>query len=136
MRQARSRTGWLDGFAVGASALCLIHCVAPPILVALGPSASRLLGLPEWLRLAAFAAALPVSALAMHRGYRHHGTIWPAILSCLGLALIGIGALAGEELLLETGLTVVGSVLLAVAHLNNLRLSRRSRPRGAAAGLA
>jgi len=127
MQQAESSAGWLDGFAIGASALCLVHCVAPPLLIALGPSATRLLGLPEWLHLSAFGVAIPFSAVAMLLGYRHHGALWPAALSCIGLVLLGIGALAGQQWLLETGLTVIGSVVLALAHLNNLRLTRRTR---------
>jgi hypothetical protein len=42
-----------------------------------------------------------------------------------GLVLIGLGALAGFRLALETGVTVIGSLLLAVGHLRNWRLRTR-----------
>lgn len=117
---------WLDVAAIGASAVCLLHCLALPLLFAALPAASRLLSLPEGFHLAAFLFAIPASATAMVAGYRHHGRWWPACLGAAGLMLIGIGALAGLRLLVETGVTVAGSLLLAAGHLDNWRLRARA----------
>jgi hypothetical protein len=115
---------WLDGFAIGTSAFCLIHCLALPLVFALMPAAVAVLGTPEWFHLAAFVVAVPASAIAMRSGYRHHGMLLPLILAALGLFLIGLGAVGGFRILLETGVTVAGSLLLATGHLRNWRLQR------------
>jgi hypothetical protein len=60
----------------------------------------------------------------MRSGYRSHGLVHPLLLGGLGLVFLGIGALAGFRLLAETGVTVLGSLLLALAHLRNWRLQR------------
>jgi MerC mercury resistance protein len=91
-------------------------------MIALLPALTTVLQVPEELHLAAFAIALPASGLAMLRGYQVHGTIYPLLLGSIGLAALGLGALAGFRLIIETGLTVTGSLALAAAHLGNWRL--------------
>jgi hypothetical protein len=123
--QARHEKGsWLDAFAVGASFLCLIHCLVLPLVFALMPAASSLFGMPAWFHLAAFAMAVPASGIAMTRGYRLHGACLPLILGSAGLVFLGIGALSGFRVAAETGITVVGSVLLAIGHLRNWKMQQ------------
>lgn len=83
-----------------------------------------MVGLPGWFHVTAFAAAVPASAIAMRRGYLHHGAALPALLGIVGLVLLALGALSGFPFVAETGLTVSGSVVLAVGHLRNWRLQR------------
>jgi len=118
--------GWVDAAAIAASAACLIHCLMLPLLFAALPAASRLLDLPEAFHLWTFMFAVPASGLAMFSGYRHHGALLPALAGAIGLILIGAGALAGFELLVETGVTVLGSLLLGVGHIANWRLRARA----------
>lgn len=118
----RSQSKWMDMFAVSASAVCLAHCLLLPLLLALLPATSRFLDVPEGVHVGAFMLAIPASAYAMRTGYRHHGIVQPLLLGALGLILLGVGALGGLRLLVETGFTVTGSVLLAVGHLSNWRL--------------
>lgn len=118
-------SSWLDIAAIGTSAACLIHCLMLPLLFAALPALSAIIGLPESIHAIAFLLAVPASVGAMIGGHRRHGSNHPAIMAASGLALMGVGALGGFKLMLETGLTVAGSVTLAVAHLNNWRLRRR-----------
>lgn len=111
-----------DGAAMGISALCLVHCVAPPLIAAFGPAVSRLLHLPEWIHLLAFLIAMPVTSLAIFKGYRHHGNGWPAVMAFAGVTLIGLGAIGGLLSFVEAGVTVSGSGILLIAHLRNWRL--------------
>lgn len=113
---------WLDRLALGASAACLFHCLFLPLLLAASPALTRMLDLPEAFHIYAFLAAVPISALAMRSGYARHGLLLPASLGLAGIAMLGIGALAGLSGLLETGVTLVGSVLLALAHIRNWQL--------------
>lgn len=124
------RQRWLDGFAVTASVLCLIHClVLPAILVAL-PVLATMLAVPESFHAIAFALALPTSALAIASGYRRHGRRWPFVVAGIGLTLLGTGAFAIDVEVAERVFSTAGAVLLAVAHVGNWRaLSHRTATR-------
>lgn len=121
----RQGQNWLDGFAVGASAACLVHCLALPLLIATLPVLAGMLAIGEGVHGAIFVAAVPTSALALFAGHRRHGQFTPMAGGALGLTLLASGLMAGRPLA-ETALTVSGSLLLASAHLMNWRL----RPRG------
>ncbi len=125
---------WLDGGAVTASVLCLVHClVLPAILVAL-PVLATMLAVPESFHALTFVLALPTSALAMTLGHRRHGLRWPLVDAGIGLTLLGIGAFAIDSEAVERAISSVGAVLLAVAHVGNWRaLSHRTPARPACA---
>jgi hypothetical protein len=113
-----------DAAAITASMLCMVHCLALPVIVALLPAASHFIDLPEWVHMALFVFAVPVSAYAMIVGYRLHGWRVPSILAASGLGLLGVGALGELSLLYETGISVLGSLLLLLGHVINLRRRR------------
>jgi hypothetical protein len=120
---------WLDAVAIGASLACLVHCLVLPLLLALLPALTRVVAVPESFHLGAFLFAIPASAWAMHTGYRHHGALFPALFGAIGLLLLGGGALGGFDLAIETGVTVLGSLVLASAHWVNWSLQRRIETR-------
>lgn len=121
-----------DRLAIGSSFACLVHCLLLPLAIAFAPALARLGGATESLHLLMFLIAVPASALAMLAGYRRHGLIIPALMALAGLVLIGGGALGGFRLAIETSVTVAGSLLLAAAHLWNIRARRaRGSTRGA-----
>lgn len=121
MGRSRGTQRIWDGAAIGASALCLIHCLALPVLIALLPALADLLAVPESFHLAALAFAVPASAVALGTGYRRHGMLLPAAIGVMGLGLLGWGALGGHAVATETGLSVLGSILLAAGHVWNWR---------------
>ena len=116
------RSTLLDGAAIGASLLCLIHCIGLPILFALLPALASI-GLPssEWLHLLLLLTAIPVSALALVGGWRAHGRVVPMLLGALGLAGLAAGLAFDSVPGAETALTVAGSLALAMAHIGNWR---------------
>jgi hypothetical protein len=91
-RRKTPRPAPLDAAAIGASFVCLVHCLLLPLVMAALPAISHFLQPPEALHVAAFLIAVPVSALAMLRGHRRHGLHLPAVIGGLGLILIGTGA--------------------------------------------
>lgn len=116
-----SSTTGLDRAAVLLSGLCLLHCLAVPFAIIFGPLLSQWLVSSEtqvhWLLLA---LALPISAIALARGYsRHHSTL-TLLLGGMGLTLmfIGVSHLIGESW--EIALTAIGVSSLLVAHIRNL----------------
>lgn len=119
------RSTLLDGAAIGASLLCLIHCIGLPILFALLPALATI-GLPssEWLHLVLLLTAIPVSALALVAGWRAHGAVVPLVLGALGLAGLTAGLAFDSVPGAETALTVIGSLALAMAHIGNWRRLR------------
>lgn len=120
----------LDGLAIGASALCLIHCLLLPALIVLIPAVAGFLTLPEEFHVAALAFAVPTSLVALLFGYRRHRRLDPALIALAGLAFLALGVLAASEEWIETALTVPGAVLLAIGHALNWRALRH----GASAG--
>lgn len=127
MAQARSAVVG-DSVAIGLSGLCLAHCLALPVAASLLP----VMGVwaeAEWTHwLFAFVAA-PVSLWTLARGT---APAWPVArratltLAGAGLALLFAGAAEFPSHDLETPVTVVGALLLAIAHILNWR--RREPP--------
>ncbi len=108
--------------AVGASAVCLFHCLALPFVVAALPVLANVLDVPKSFHVIMLALALPISGFALISGFRRHGTVLPAIVGAVGLFLLAIGTLLLNKPAAETGVTVVGGLLLAGSHLKNWRL--------------
>lgn len=113
---------WVERAAVGASALCLVHCTGLPLLLAALPALSSLVALPESFHVWVLAFAVPTSALALVTGRRHHRRIYPLMIGAAGLVLLAIGALLLLGGHWETPVTIAGSLCLAVAHVGNWRL--------------
>lgn len=111
----------LDRAAIWLSGLCLIHCLAVPVAFLLAPSVSAWLDTTEtqthWLL---FGLALPISAMALSRGYRRQANLMTVSLGSVGLLLmlLGVTHLFGHEL--EIFLTTVGVIMVMVAHLRNM----------------
>jgi hypothetical protein len=126
LKQARkARLGdWLDGFAICASAACLVHCLVLPLIIAALPAIARSIDPGEGFHRIVLALAIPTSGLALIPGWRSSGAIVPLAAGLAGLALLATGvALAGRPTV-ETVVSVAGSVLLATAHLLNWRRRR------------
>ncbi len=121
----------LDGFAVAASLLCLIHCLLLPLLLIAIPLLATMLAVPEAFHAVAFAVAVPTSLLALGGGYRRHRSRGPATMAIVALTLLSIGAFAIKGEIVERIVTSVGAILLAAAHLLNWR-SAAHRPVGTA----
>ena len=113
---------WVERAAVGASALCLIHCAGLPLLLAALPALSSLIALPESFHVWILAFAVPSSALALFTGRHHHRRAYPLTIGATGLILLATGALLLLGGRWETPVTIMGSLCLAYAHIANWRL--------------
>ncbi len=110
----------LDRAGIYLSGLCLVHCVLGLVLVsALGFGGGSALLAPQVHEIG-LALAVAVGAVALGAGFRKHGRSAPLGLGALGLALMAAALLAGHGIA-EAVLTIGGVVLLAWAHVWNLR---------------
>ena len=107
----------LDAASVSLSGLCLLHCLALPLLAAASPLMASWAE-AEWVHSAAVMLAAPLSAAALWRRRRLLHIAGPAL---LGLGLLALGATHLPSHDLETPVTVAGGLLLAGAHLSNWR---------------
>src|SRR3954468_4982238 len=115
----RAESGVIDRMAIGLSGLCLVHCLASAIFVALLATAGGFLLNPAIHETGlVFAIALGIAALG--RGILLHGFMMPSAIGGLGL-----GVMAGSLSLPEGGLgtiyTIVGVAILALGHDLNRR---------------
>lgn len=111
----RTRISTLDGAAVGLSLMCLIHCLALPVMSAFLPLAG-IWAEAEWVHQLLVLIALPITALAAayHRkSSARFSFIAPAV---IGLSLLLAAGFVEPLHEFETQLTTTGAILLASAH--------------------
>jgi hypothetical protein len=77
-------TDWLERAAVGASLLCLIHCAGLPLLLAVLPTLTKVIALPESLHLWLLAFAIPTSSATLILGQRWHRAWAPLVVGASG----------------------------------------------------
>ena len=118
------RFGWagLDRAAIALSGLCVVHCLASAVLLAMLSAAGGLLLNPIFHEIGLTIAIL-LGAIALGRGVMEHGYVMPASMGAFGL-----GIMAGAMTLpheggggAETRWTVIGVGLLAFGHDLNRR---------------
>ncbi|SEM51906.1 MerC mercury resistance protein [Sphingomonas gellani] len=111
----------LDRFAIGLSGLCVVHCVATSVLLALMSAAGGIL-LDPMFHEVGLVLAIAIGAIALGRGVLHHGYIMPVAMGAFGLGMMaGALGLPHDSSGAETLWTVVGVGLLAFGHDLNRR---------------
>ncbi len=122
-------TSYTNNLAIGLSALCVIHCLATPLLLVLLPSLAALQldneAFHSWL----LAGVIPTSLFSFFVGCKQHQFYRVIIIGICGLlflisALLVEGFENGE--MLEKILTVAGASIVALGHYLNFRLCRQS----------
>ena len=112
---------WIDRSAAGLSGLCVIHCLAGSLALAVLAPFGELLG--HQVHVWGLLIAMPLALVALARGYRAHARPHALALGLTGLAAMGAG-LTQHGHLGEFALTATGAALLVTAHILNLRWSR------------
>lgn len=125
-------TDWLDGTAVALSGLCLVHCLALPLIVVGLPFLS---GIAEGhLHAQMLVIVLPLSIFALGVGFRRHHDSRVIVVGAIGMLLLTIGGTIAHSqygIVADRSLTVLGALTLATAHFYNSAFSRRCRDAGA-----
>jgi hypothetical protein len=111
--------GLLDRLAIGLSGLCLVHCLATSVVLAMLASAGGVLGSPA-IHEIGLTLAIIMGIFALGRGIWDHGFMMPSAVGGLGLGVMA-GSLSiphGPE---EMAYTIVGVAILALGHDLNRR---------------
>ncbi len=116
---AGARSGAIDRLGIGLSGLCLVHCLASAVLVAMLSAAGGLL-LSPLVHEVGLTLAIGLGLVALGRGVVEHGFMMPAAVGGLGLGVMS-GALSMPHDGTEAVYTIVGVVLLALGHDLNRR---------------
>ena len=119
-----------DKLAIGLSLICAIHCLAITSLFALLPSMVALGLDSEMFHLWMIVAVLPSSVYALTLGCKQHKRYRLLIWGFIGLTLLVMALVLGEESIGEAGekiLTVLGAGFVAVGHWFNFRLCQAQK---------
>lgn len=122
--QSDPRAG-ADALAAALSGLCLVHCLLWPLLLLALPALALTVhgGLLQGagFHWGVLVAALPVSGWALYLGFGRHHDLWPALLALAGFVVMAAGAIAHGHGAPEAWLSVIGGLLVVVAHWRNWR---------------
>ncbi|WP_269518684.1 MerC domain-containing protein [Alteromonas sp. BMJM2] len=114
-----------DKSAVTISGLCLLHCLLPPLLAIFTPYLTGLaLFEDEALHVWLLVCVTPISLIAIFWGFTKHRRLNTLLFAVSGLALLLVAATVGHDHFGHEGeiaMTVLGSILLVVGHLFNLK---------------
>lgn len=116
------RTNAIEGAAVSASLLCLVHCLALPFLLLVLPGVIGLFARSDAFHYVVLALVVPAALTAFWLGYRRHRARRPALLGLAGMACLVVALLPGIGQGAELWFTVAGSLLLVFGHTMNWRL--------------
>jgi hypothetical protein len=119
MLQHAYLTHRLDRLAIGLSGLCLVHCIATTVLLAVLSAAGGILG-AHWVHEVGLSLAMILGAFALGRGIMEHGFMMPSAVGGLGLGVMA-GALSMPHDGSEAALTIAGVLILALGHDLNRR---------------
>jgi hypothetical protein len=117
--QGAIRNGAIDRLAIGVSGLCVVHCIASAVFVAMLASAAGLL-LDPIVHEVGMMIALVLGVFGLGRGILVHGFMLPASIGSLGLGIMA-GALTLDHGGITTVYSVAGVLILALGHDLNRR---------------
>jgi hypothetical protein len=109
----------MDRIAIALSGLCLVHCLASAILVAMIASAGGVL-LNPIIHEVGLMIAIGLGIVSLGRGIIDHGFMMPSAVGGLGLGVMG-GALTMPHNGAEVAYTILGVAILALGHDLNRR---------------
>jgi len=121
-------SSYTNHLSIGLSALCVVHCLAMPILIVLLPSLTALQleneAFHSWLLM----GVIPTSLFSLLMGCKQHQRYRVLTIGLVGLLFL-VSAVFVEDFangeLFEKVLTVIGACTLAIVHYMNFRLCRR-----------
>ncbi len=116
----------LDFVGFWASALCAVHCLAVPVVVAMGAGNGLAWLSDPWLEFGFIGAAIAIAGWSLARSYfQHHRKFTAISVVAGGFLLLLLSRFVEHEW--EPTLAVLGGIVIAAAHVVNWRLCRQCR---------
>ena len=113
-----------DTWGVICSGLCLIHCLATPLLIAGGSlGVLGILLTNEWVHQLMLVPVVLFSVLSFPSAYKKHRHHMPGLLAIIGVFGLILAVTYGHDF--ETVLTAIGASILMVAHGWNWHLTKK-----------
>lgn len=116
-----------DGIGILGSALCAVHCIATPVVLASGAALPAALAPDETIHRLLLLGILPAALLAFGLGCRGHKDRWVLLLGIVGMVGLSASVAVPHDRIGEIGeraLTFGSSGLLIAAHVRNVRRCR------------
>lgn len=110
----------LDKSGICVSILCMLHCLAVPLLLILGTDSLLLMIDQEWLELLIIITSFIIGSISFMQGFFQHRQHFIPILFCAGFLLIVNGE-SVKSTWVTVGLSIAGASIIAYAHYQNLR---------------
>jgi hypothetical protein len=123
-----SASRYLDRIAITLSTICIVHCLAMPVLVAALPVLAIAVGTDGHFHELMLWLVVPTSALGFGLGYKVHGNAAIIAAGTAAVVVLAVVALWGHDhwnRTVEVSVNVLASLLLASAHWRNFREVRR-----------
>lgn len=114
-----ARDGLVDRLAIGLSGLCLVHCLATSIFLALVASFGGVFVSPI-IHEVGLVLAILLGIVALGKGIVEHGYMMPSAVGGFGIGIMA-GALATPHGGMEAVYTILGVSVLALGHDLNRR---------------
>ena len=128
MRTPRLASIQFDDLGTFASGLCLIHCLAFPLLLSLAPALAHAVPGDETIhRLLAF-LVMSAGVPSFWAGFRKHRKSAVLAAGLAGMGIVSAALFIGDRLgshSAEVATTMLGSSFLAMAHLLNKTFCRK-----------
>lgn len=113
-----------DLFGIACSSLCVLHCVATPLLVAAGiPFAGWALLEGETTHIVLSVVVVLVALISFPFGWRHHRSVLPGAMAIAGVVALLLTRLLSESF--ELVLTLLAAATFITAHWLNRKMLRR-----------
>jgi hypothetical protein len=114
----------MDKMGICASGLCLIHCLATPVALALFPTVSSDILGSNLIHILFGIVVVLLSLAAIIPNCRSHEHKDIFYIALTGASLIIIAVIFGHDLgeMAEHAMTITGSILLISAHLKNIKV--------------
>ena len=111
---------YLDKIGMCTSAICMIHCLIVPFLLIFGFDSVLKFVDQEWIEWTIILFALFVGAISFIGGFRSHKQHFIPVLFVAGFLLL-INGESVSTTWLSTSLSIAGALVIAYAHILNLR---------------
>lgn len=122
--QMKKHQLFLDKLAIGFSSICILHCLALPLIVIIVPATTHELVEHSWFHLLMLFAVIPTSLLAIILGYKRHRSLQVIIIGLSGMLILIFAAFNVDHSISETAeriVTAIGSITIAFAHFKNFK---------------